>query len=614
MLRALDVARAAGVRPGVCSDDGAQRSSRSPSASAALSTAPSAPSSAPAPGMRASARRSRSPTPSNARRDQRARRPARPSGRTAARTASATPRRTSAPARRVPSERAADEARERRARPTTNPRRQPVAAMSTVNGDDEPVDRRHSERPSVCAVTGGYAPRPVHACSIRRSRAVGSPRGGLGRGRVRGRRARRRRRAVPTSGRVADRFARAWERGRLRRDVRASCPRTRAARAGRARFAALHRAAPGHRDRDARGLTAARAKKPQRRQRGRPGRRPDARSSGPSARPLVLPMSGSDGDAARRLAAAPCRSRASPPGERADAHDHDCPPRADLLARDGTVARRRARPHAVARSADVAADDRRRSSGPPRPSARRELHALGYPTDSPSASRAWSARFDERLAGRRAAGCCAGARAAGRARPAPGRRRAHDDRAERPAGGGRRAGRAPRRRRRAATRAPARSSPSPASRFRGLQPPGSTFKIITLDRRAGGGHRQAVGQPSPSQTAATLEGVELENANGESCGGTLANVLRASPATRSSRPLGAKLGAERLVATAERFGFNRAARHPGAATSTIPRGRRDRRRPRGRLVGDRPGPRAGHGAADGDRRGDDRRCAAAARG
>ena len=67
----------------------------------------------------------------------------------------------------------------------------------------------------------------------------------------------------------------------------------------------------------------------------------------------------------------------------------------------------------------------------------------------------------------------------------------------------------------------------------------------------------------------TLEGVELENANGEACGGS----LRASFAESCNSvfaPLGAKLGAERLVATAEQFGFNEEPGLPGAARSTIP--------------------------------------------
>ena len=104
--------------------------------------------------------------------------------------------------------------------------------------------------------------------------------------------------------------------------------------------------------------------------------------------------------------------------------------------------------------------------------------------------------------------------------------------------------------------------------FSGLQPPGSTFKVITL---TGALEARLTGPGSsyPVQTEAVLEGVALENANGESCGGS----LRASFAESCNSvfaPLGARLGARRLVDVAERFGFNRAPDIPGAATSVIP--------------------------------------------
>jgi cell division protein FtsI/penicillin-binding protein 2 len=105
--------------------------------------------------------------------------------------------------------------------------------------------------------------------------------------------------------------------------------------------------------------------------------------------------------------------------------------------------------------------------------------------------------------------------------------------------------------------------------FSGLQPPGSTFKLITLS----GVLEAKVATPRsvyPVQTAATLSGVELQNANGESCGGTLAAAF-AESCNSVFAPLGAMLGAKRLVAQAERFGFNRPSPIPGAATSTIPK-------------------------------------------
>jgi cell division protein FtsI/penicillin-binding protein 2 len=71
------------------------------------------------------------------------------------------------------------------------------------------------------------------------------------------------------------------------------------------------------------------------------------------------------------------------------------------------------------------------------------------------------------------------------------------------------------------------------------------------------------------QTSTTIEGRDIENANGESCGGS----LRASFAHSCNSvfaPLGEQLGAERLVKAAEAFGFNTDLGIPGAATSTIP--------------------------------------------
>ena len=88
----------------------------------------------------------------------------------------------------------------------------------------------------------------------------------------------------------------------------------------------------------------------------------------------------------------------------------------------------------------------------------------------------------------------------------------------------------------------------------------------------------------------------------------LAGAARSrTPATRCSRRWGPKLGAERLVEAAERFGFNEEPSIAGAARSTIPPGGRDRRRPRGRLDRDRPGQGADDAAADGRGRGGDRR-------
>ncbi len=102
----------------------------------------------------------------------------------------------------------------------------------------------------------------------------------------------------------------------------------------------------------------------------------------------------------------------------------------------------------------------------------------------------------------------------------------------------------------------------------GLQPPGSTFKIVTLT----GALEAHVATPHtvfPYATHATLDGVRLNNANGEECGGTLELAFAVS-CNSVFTPLGVKLGARRLVASAEAFGFNHPSGLPGAPASTLP--------------------------------------------
>jgi peptidoglycan glycosyltransferase len=101
------------------------------------------------------------------------------------------------------------------------------------------------------------------------------------------------------------------------------------------------------------------------------------------------------------------------------------------------------------------------------------------------------------------------------------------------------------------------------------QPPGSTFKIITL--AASLEHRIAT--PSSSyakQTSATLSGVKLGNSGGESCGGSITQSF-ADSCNSVFGPLGARLGAKKLVAAAEAFGFNETPAVPAAKPSTIPK-------------------------------------------
>jgi penicillin-binding protein A len=104
--------------------------------------------------------------------------------------------------------------------------------------------------------------------------------------------------------------------------------------------------------------------------------------------------------------------------------------------------------------------------------------------------------------------------------------------------------------------------------FSAPQPPGSTFKIVTttaaLEDKA-----VRLKTPFPVQTAATIDGVPLENANGESCGGSFRSSF-AHSCNSVFAPLGVKVGAKRLVEVAERYGFNSPPSVPGEARSTIP--------------------------------------------
>ncbi len=102
----------------------------------------------------------------------------------------------------------------------------------------------------------------------------------------------------------------------------------------------------------------------------------------------------------------------------------------------------------------------------------------------------------------------------------------------------------------------------------GLQPPGSTFKIVTV-AGALGAHIATPHTVYPYATHATLDGVTLNNAGGEECGGSLELAFAVS-CNSVFTPLGVKLGAPRLVATAERFGFNQDPGVPGAARSSLP--------------------------------------------
>jgi penicillin-binding protein A len=239
------------------------------------------------------------------------------------------------------------------------------------------------------------------------------------------------------------------------------------------------------------------------------------------------------------------------------------PPRATLLARDRTV---------------LAKGDGRASSsplapqvigqlGPIPPERRRELAALGVPSDAQVGVSGLERVFDERLIGRPGGELVAGSRVLKRTEPqqAPAVRTTISLPVEQSAVNaltGRLGGSVAIDPRTGAILAFAGIA------FSGLQPPGSTFKMVTATGALEAGITSP-SKPYPVQTAATLEGVELDNANGEYCGGTLI-VSFAKSCNSVFAPLGVQLGAKRLVSAAERYGFNHEPDIAGAAESTIP--------------------------------------------
>ena len=87
-----------------------------------------------------------------------------------------------------------------------------------------------------------------------------------------------------------------------------------------------------------------------------------------------------------------------------------------------------------------------------------------------------------------------------------------------------------------------------------LQPPGSTFKIVTLTGVLEAGIASAH-TVFPYATQTVLDGFTLHNANGEDCGGTLAYAFAVS-CNSVFAPLGARLGASRILSAAAAYGFN----------------------------------------------------------
>lgn len=277
---------------------------------------------------------------------------------------------------------------------------------------------------------------------------------------------------------------------------------------------------------------------------------------------LMLPVSG-EGEQVRIA----WRERLVFPGLRGAERlrsETQLPARAALLARDGTVLAEgeERTPADPTLSAQVVG-----SLGPAPIEEQGALRALGYPPDAPVGVSGLERVFQRQLAGRPGGVLYAGDRviARSRPRPSPAVRTTIDPRVERAAIdalAGRYGGIAAVDPRNGEVLALAGVA------FSGLQPPGSTFKIITV----AGALEAGIATPRstyPVVSRTTIVGVPLENANGEYCGGSLVASF-AHSCNSVFAPLGAELGAERLVDVSERFGFNEPVPIAGAATSAIP--------------------------------------------
>jgi peptidoglycan glycosyltransferase len=243
------------------------------------------------------------------------------------------------------------------------------------------------------------------------------------------------------------------------------------------------------------------------------------------------------------------------------------PERAALLARDGEVL---AEGPADARSSplEAVAGSIAGTLQPEETAAeRRALYARGFPRDWPVGQNGLEHAFEDRLAGRPGGRLLAGERvlASARPRPAAPARTTIDTELQEAAVtalAGRFGGIAALDPRNGEIRALAGLA------FSAPQPPGSTFKIVTTVAAL----EEDIVKPStefPVETAAIIDGVELENANGESCGGSFRNSF-AHSCNSVFGPLGVELGSEALVDAAERFGWNQEPTVAGEVPSTLP--------------------------------------------
>jgi len=243
------------------------------------------------------------------------------------------------------------------------------------------------------------------------------------------------------------------------------------------------------------------------------------------------------------------------------------PRRATLRSRDAKVLAEGPAPSRTSPLVGIADSIAGRMEAEETPGERLALYARGFPRDWPVGQTGLEEVFEQRLRGRPGGELIAGGRVLARAKPRAARpvETTIDTRLQEAAViglAGRLGGVAALDPRTGEVRALAGIA------FSAPQPPGSTFKIVTATAAL----ERGMVKPStefPIETHAIVDGVELENANGEACGGTFRNSF-AHSCNSVFAPLGMKIEAGPLVDAAERYGWNAKATIPGEVPSTLP--------------------------------------------
>jgi len=245
----------------------------------------------------------------------------------------------------------------------------------------------------------------------------------------------------------------------------------------------------------------------------------------------------------------------------------NAPTRAKIISADGKVLAEGPPEARTSPLGDIASSIAGAMEAPTDEAEQRALYGRGFPEDTPVGTTGLERVFERQLAGTPGGNLLAGSQVLASSSPRPGRpvRTTIDTRVQESANialAGRLGGVAALDPRTGEIRGLAGIA------FSAPQPPGSTFKVITTTAAL----EDKLVKPSdefPVETAAVIDGVELENANGESCGGDFANSF-AHSCNSVFAPLGVEVGAERLVEVSERYGWNEEPEIPGAMPSTIP--------------------------------------------